>query len=86
MGFHDTSINHPRVKIKEGRAVFKIHRSNATKIRDHFRQLKKHQPLTMRAICHLILIDYICFPEYNLPPQCQFLEGTLMKGKSLLER
>jgi len=26
------------------------------------------------AICRMILIDYVCFPEYQLPHQCQSLE------------
>ena len=29
-----------------------------------------------RAVCHMVLIDYVCLPEYVLPPDCQFLNST----------
>ena len=43
-----------------------------------------------RAICHMLLIDYVCLPEYSLPVECQFLNqsravafGALGKDKML---
>jgi hypothetical protein len=34
------------------------------------------EPQYTRAVCHLILVDYICLPMYPLPPECQFLNAT----------
>lgn len=83
-GFHETSVDHPRVKSHEKIAIFQINNSNSTQIQELFKYLQKTQPSTMRAICHLILIDYICFPEYKLPRSCTFLKNVFNKGKQLL--
>lgn len=84
LGFHATAMNHPMIKSKDATFMTTLKRSNATKVRGFIRNLYRDNQDTMRAICHLILIDYICFPEYALPPPCQFLNDTLLEGKALL--
>ncbi len=29
-----------------------------------------------KAVCHLLLIDYVCLPEYSLPENCHFLNAS----------
>ena len=48
------------------------------------------EPRYLRALCHLLLVDYVCLPMYVLPSPCQFLnatrraaEGALDQGKEL---
>lgn len=83
-GFHPTAANHPMIKANNTYFKIKLQASNTTSFRGFFRDLASHNPDAMRAICHLILIDYICFPEYKLPPPCKFLEDKLKEGTALL--
>ena len=48
------------------------------------------EPQYLRAICYLLLVDYVCLPMYVLPGPCQFLNATrraaeeaLAKGKEI---
>ena len=29
------------------------------------------------AVCHLILVDYVCFPNYKLSDECSYLIGAV---------
>lgn len=46
-------------------------------VRKAFAQLPDN---VVRAVCHMLMSDYICFPEYPLPPQCQGLEPDRKEG------
>eukprot|EP01035_Chromulina_nebulosa_P023634 gene23634-30647_t len=39
-----------------------------------------------KAICHLLLIDYVCLPEYPLPIDCQFLNDTMHRAREALHQ
>ena len=38
----------------------------------------------VRAICRILLVDYVCFPEYQLPPKCESLEVERRKAMEYL--
>ena len=38
-----------------------------------------------RAVCHLILVDYICLPMYKLPVECEFLNATREEAVSAMK-
>jgi len=42
-------------------------------------------PKYIRALCHLLLIDYVCLPMYSLPPACAFLLPTRTKAKEAMD-
>jgi hypothetical protein len=88
-GFHHTAVNHPRItssdpKVKDPRIPFYLKRANSKNDRFLFKKFKKVELNGMRALCHLILIDYVCFPEYELPFECAFLNTTILQGRQLL--
>ena len=90
-GFHHTAVNHPRIKsndpkVKDGRIVFYLQRAHSKNDRYLFKKFRKVERSGMRALCHLILIDYVCFPEYALPIECHFLNNTVLEGRRLLEK
>eukprot|EP01036_Dinobryon_divergens_P034481 gene34481-44555_t len=48
------------------------------------------EPQYLRAVCYMLLVDYVCLPMYVLPGPCQFLNATrraaeeaLAEGKEL---
>jgi hypothetical protein len=48
------------------------------------------EPHYLRAVCYMLLVDYVCLPMYVLPGPCQFLNATrkaaeeaLAEGKEL---
>ena len=90
-GFHHTAVNHPRItsndpKVKDGRIEFYLQRAHSKNDRHLFKKFRKVERSGMRALCHLILIDYVCFPEYALPIECHFLNNTVLEGRRLLEK
>mmetsp|Transcript_27403 Transcript_27403/g.37768 ORF Transcript_27403/g.37768 Transcript_27403/m.37768 type:complete len:155 (-) Transcript_27403:148-612(-) len=38
-------------------------------------QLMKDDIRFAKAICHLVLVDYVCLPSYKLPKECEFLSN-----------
>ena len=88
-GFHSTSVNHPRItsndtKIRDKKVDILLTKANKKPTRHYFRMFKTKDKNGMRALCHLLLIEYICFPEYVLPVPCQFLNESLIEGRNLL--
>ena len=78
-GKHPTSINHPSVT--GNRTAQDADPNNArASVLQLFRDDKRYK----RVVCRLILIDYICFPMYSLPFECQFLNETVNKYRSIL--
>jgi len=73
LGSHVTSANHPVKPAKD-----------PNQARMSFRVAMKEDPRYARAICHLIMLDYICLPEYNLPQECQYLNATRSLGETIL--
>ena len=39
-----------------------------------------------RAVCHLLLVDYVCLPSYPLPPDCQFLNRSRATAMEALSK
>ena len=96
-GFHPTSEIHPRSKKSKGNPNPNInikHRSNAESnavadpgnVRPNLRLLFSKEVKYKRAICHLLLIDYVCLPEYPLPSDCLFLNETMHRARQALHR
>ena len=55
---------------------------------DHLREVlssPQNRP-QMRALCHLLLIDYVCLPMYALPEGCNFLKETRVAAMEALKR
>jgi len=82
-GQHPTSMNHPRLGKEEEStaptpAMINAMRkeSDPNNARTAFKSLLSLYPRYMRALCHLLLVDYICLPNYPLPAECGFLNRT----------
>ena len=54
------------------------------KFRDLFRSLHATDPGLWQAMCRMILIDYVCFPQYQLPMGCTSLYHEVYRGRQLL--
>lgn len=76
-GNHKTSVNHPANKGK-------WKNMDLQRTRYFYRLLLKSEPSVVRAICHMVLIDYVCFSEYQLPPECAHLNSSVLDARSLL--
>mmetsp|Transcript_9081 Transcript_9081/g.13529 ORF Transcript_9081/g.13529 Transcript_9081/m.13529 type:complete len:322 (+) Transcript_9081:342-1307(+) len=85
LGLHATSVHHPNVAGQESKP-HSPSRSNSSSAssskydpnnaRQELLKLLRTEPRYKRAICHLLLVDYVCLPMYALPPECQFLNRT----------
>ncbi len=54
-------------------------------VRQQLETLLLHRPEMLKAICHHILVDYLCLEDfYQLPQECAFLESTLKKARDKL--
>ena len=40
----------------------------------------------MRAVCQLLLVDYVCLPSYPLPTECSFLNDSRNAAMEALSR
>jgi hypothetical protein len=47
-------------------------------------ELFDSEPQYLRAICYLLLVDYVCLPMYALPGPCQFLNATRRAAEEAL--
>mmetsp|Transcript_3017 Transcript_3017/g.4605 ORF Transcript_3017/g.4605 Transcript_3017/m.4605 type:complete len:366 (-) Transcript_3017:332-1429(-) len=79
-GAHPTSEIHP-VRNKNSARVSVVDPSH---VRPTLRLLFEKEIKYKRALCHLLLIDYICLPEYPLPYDCLFLNATLTAAREAL--
>lgn len=79
-GAHPTSEIHP-VRNKNSARVSVVDPSH---VRPTLRLLFEKEIKYKRALCHLLLIDYICLPEYPLPNDCLFLNATLHAAREAL--
>jgi len=75
IGMHVTSVNHPKASEIAQRTKMDANRdpNNARKALSELLQSDKKYK---RAICHLLLVDYVCLPMYDLPVECHFLNRT----------
>jgi len=48
--------------------------------------LFKSEPQYQRAICHLLLADYVCLPMYKLPEGCSFLSKTREAAEAAIKK
>ena len=55
-------------------------------VQEALQDLFSSSPQYLRAICHLLLVDYVCLPSYALPPQCQYLSKTRDAAREALEK
>ena len=84
LGIHESSIGqfeYNKTQIKGG---FSKNRINSIAFRKLFRSIKTQDPMLWQAMCRLILIDYVCFPQYQLPLSCQHLQNAVENGRELL--
>ena len=49
------------------------------------RELFVSEPLYLRALCYMLLVDYVCLPMYALPGPCQFLNATRRAAEEALD-
>ena len=81
-GFHPTSEIHPRNKNNPNKQ-----QTDPSHVRPTLRALFEREINYKRALCHFLLIDYVCLPEYPLPVDCLFLNATLhLAREALLSR
>ena len=77
LGSHKSSIFHVRKKItREMQYIYKF--------RLLFRQIETEDINLWLAMCRLILIDYICFPQFQLPFSCRSLQKEVDEGRNIL--
>jgi len=50
-------------------------------VRGAFEDLEDH---IVKAICRIILVDYVCFPQYMMPAECQGLEMERQRAMDYL--
>ena len=48
------------------------------------RLLLAQEPQYLRALCQLLMVDYVCFSTYTLPPGCDHLDPIRREGGRLL--
>mmetsp|Transcript_30371 Transcript_30371/g.43507 ORF Transcript_30371/g.43507 Transcript_30371/m.43507 type:complete len:450 (-) Transcript_30371:206-1555(-) len=77
-GTHPTSAHYPTEKMKVSSKVKKpvVTNGDPNDARKSLLHLLREDSRFQRAICHLLLVDYVCLPMYTLPVECQFLNGT----------
>ena len=76
-GQHPTSLLHPRTGQPSSEGLNKKNVSkDPNNARMELLKLFASRKDYMRAVCHLILVDFICLPFYPLPIDCQFLNRT----------
>ena len=80
-GRHRTSVNHPAFKNKKQQAS-KL--KDPQKTRFYYKELINTDKTVLRALCHMVLIDYVCFPQYKLPVECQDMEINIIQTRKLL--
>ena len=81
LGVHEISaIHHPgaKMKVRDNKKMI------IYKFRKLFSSIEKKDPSLWLAMCRLILIDYICFPQYELPYSCRSLQSDVDKGRAML--
>ena len=78
-GHHRTSVNHPSVKNRR-----KQHLKDPQRTRHFYKLLLKSDLKVLRALCRMVLIDYVCFPEYSLPSECRDMNNDVLKVRQLL--
>jgi hypothetical protein len=69
------SLARDKGKKKDGKAV-PANGQYVDNARNVLIDLLHSHPEYMRAICHLILVDYVCLPDYPMPKSCGFLNRT----------
>ena len=90
LGFHTSSIQHPLIrKIKNNYNRIKDKKLRKTimmtqSFRQLFHSIETKDPSLWKAMCRLILIDYVCFPQYQLPASCNSLQKDVDIGRSIL--
>lgn len=83
VGMHKTSINHPTLRLNTSLSST----NNVTdpfNLRHYYHRLLTEEPTYAKAICNLVLIDYVCLPHYELPPECKSLQHIRLEGMKLL--
>ena len=83
LGLHKSSVFHPYANVVENM------RTDSNSYRAHnfrklFRSIERKDPSLWLAMCRLILIDFVCFPQYQLPRSCKKLQDDVERGRTLL--
>jgi len=52
-------------------------------VRSSFKELAAKKPKFLRAICHMIMLDYVCFPKYKLPEECKDMVVHRQRGEAI---
>lgn len=77
IGNHATAVNHPANKGKKNSLDPQL-------TRHFYKLLLQSEPNVVRAICHMVLMDFVCFPEYRLPAECEHLNASVVNARALL--
>jgi len=93
-GQHATSVNHPfaeQEKVKQEMKKKPISNpppknSDPNNARTSLLELFQRDVRYKRMVCQLILVDYICFPMYSLPTECQHLNKTISELRVKFEK
>ncbi len=59
--------------------------TNSLQGRNVLKALFADKSIYKKAICHLILVDYVCFPNYKLPDECSYLQEEVEAARILLQ-
>ena len=77
LGKHSSAINHPGMETNTQLRI------NSARL--YFQKLLEADSNVMSAVCHLLMIDYVCLAKYSLPDKCQHLYPILDVGRKLLQ-
>ena len=67
----------------------RLKNTNATKgdpnhFRLYYNKLLETKPEYLRAVCNLVLVDFVCLPFYKLPKGCEYLEDARQHAVKLI--
>lgn len=85
-GKHATSLYHPTDVLRHHNVRTKVKQKppEPSNMRHFYRLLIEQEPVYAQVVCQLMLIDYVCLPQYPLPQVCEFLNATREEGVRLL--
>ena len=59
--------------------------TNSLQARNVLKALFAGNSIYKKVVCHLILVDYVCFPNYKLPDECSYLQEEVNAARMLLQ-
>lgn len=86
LGQHpESSVSHPLLAQEKKSTAIASSVDDGLRVHSRLNEVFKTQPEYLRGVCRILLIDYVCFPEYALPVECQpDMNETVARGREYL--